>query len=133
MPSFEEALKTTLHLVHDGFERADTDLHHEVAAAARDLGKLTQGAATMMLRKTLEGEKGVRYELVLSGNGVEASVGTFFVPARGYPILCESANLSSSEGLTCNDKQALAEYFIRLASNPDSGLVTQTAYIMRKQ
>jgi len=133
MSSFEDSLKTTLLTVNEAFDVADADLHREVAEAARGLQRVTEGAATLTLKKTGEGEQGAHYSLFISGSGVEAVVGQFHVHARGYPVSVISTLRSSQENLVCNDSHALTEYFSKLASNPDSGLVTQAAYIMRKK
>jgi hypothetical protein len=127
MPNYEEALRNALTALHGDFERADTDLHQEVAAAARALQSITQGIVTLKLVKLDEGETGRRYKLVVSGRAVDADIEVFHVPPRGYPITV------SGVALRCKDKQALAEYFSQLASNPDSKLVIQAAYIMRKK
>ncbi len=149
MPAtFEEALKTTLVSINEDFEKADADLHKEVVVAAQSLANITQGAATMSLKKRYEAESGIHYDLFVSGKEKEYSIAGFFVSSRGYPIKILSpghSGIVSEDGTEvkppskgtvlalCKDRDGLTDYFSQLASNPDSTLVTAAAYIMRKK
>jgi hypothetical protein len=134
MPAtFEEALKATLLGINESFEKADADLHREVAAAAQSLAKITQGAATMQLTKSFETADWIRYKLYVTGMNNEFHIAGFLVSARGYPIKITSADESGPPLAVCTVREELTNYFAQLASNPDSTLITAAAYIMRKK
>ena len=86
MPTFEEALKGALQGLDQGFRSAEADLWKEVAAASEGVAKLTNQVAKLDMRKSLEVPTGTYYDLRMLFSKRFFDVGSFFIPARGYPI-----------------------------------------------
>jgi len=131
--TFEEALKSTLQNINTSFDEADGDLHRVVASVSKALGDVTK-ILLVALNKVGENEEGTSYQLILTGPEVATNVvAGFFVPAKGYPIKCQTRTGALSDETYCKDKQELEKYFAAMASNPDSPLVTRSAFLMRSK
>ncbi|HYT92496.1 MAG TPA: hypothetical protein VEL76_27520 [Gemmataceae bacterium] len=125
MTEFEKALQETLKGINKAFEVADADLHEEAAAASKAVANVTDGKATLELVVVGESEGGITYDLTLTAGEQKWPLLRVEVPRKGYPI-----NMGSS---SIPNRQKLAGTFADMATNPDSPLVTNLAFLLRRQ
>jgi hypothetical protein len=133
---FEDALRGMISGQNRPFEQADADLRAETSAASAGIGKLTNGRASLRLSSTKEEGSGVWYELWLlfgphsTTEGADwtkrYSLGTFFVPWKGYP-------LRTGHGQELPDRPSIAAYFLAMAKDPTSPLVNYLTFNLRHQ
>jgi hypothetical protein len=138
--SFEEALKTSVLGVDQGFRDAVTDLRQEVSAASAAVSKLTNQQASLELRKNDEQPLGTYFDMRMNFSPVNSNsrryydVSAFFISAKGYPIKagCSVSVLAGGEyEIEIPDVSQLKKYFVDMASNPDSSLVLRLALLLR--
>jgi hypothetical protein len=138
---FEEALRGTLAHQNRAFEQADADLRAETAAASVVIENLTNKRGALRLGPAQEKDDGVWYELWLhfrpadqatpaQENGPaqtkKYTLGTFFVPWKGFPI-------RTGVGRELPDRPSIAAYFVDMARNPTSPLVSYLTFNLRPQ
>jgi hypothetical protein len=136
---FEEALRGTLAHQNSAFEQADSDLRAETATASLGIENLTNKRGSLRLGPPQEKDDGVLYELWLLFLPVEPAtpaqedgpaqpkkynLGTFFVPWKGYPI-------RTGFGRELPDRSLIEAYFVDMARNPTSPLVSYLAFNLR--
>jgi hypothetical protein len=132
MSAFEDVLRGTMSQQNRGFEQADADLRAETIASSAGIENLTDKRGALCLGPPQEQDSGVWYELLLlfrpaeSGETKQYTLGTFFVPWKGYPI-------RTGHGLELPDRRAIAAYFVEMARNPTSALVNYLAFNLRRQ
>jgi hypothetical protein len=147
---FDKLLQESLLGVNKAFEQADADLHELVAAASQALGRVSSGAVEMTLRKCSEGVDGVLYELRVeeatryqSNDAETFVVGAYQISARGYPVRSGTVERTPGRGLgpeqetfrsksTLVGKTELQRHFEELMSNPDSPVIANAAFFMRR-
>ena len=141
MSDFEDALRGTMSNQNSAFEQADADLRAETNTASLGIEKLTNNRGSLSLALSQEEGAGVWYALELlfhiAGLGNDSphqgadrtkkyTLGTFFVPWKGYPI-------RTGYGQSLPDRPSIAAYFVEMARNPTSPLVNYLTFNMRRQ
>ena len=150
MVDFDKLLQESLLGVNKAFEQADADLHELVAAASQALGRVSNGVVAMKLRKWLEGPGGVFYELRVEEEGDFTAksdsvvVGAYMVSTKGYPVFAGVVTTTSGGGdidptrpnfrsqENFPDKLSLQVHFEKLMSNPDSPVIANASFFMRR-
>lgn len=144
MPDFDKLLQESLLGVNKAFEQADADLHELVAEASTALGRVTNGVVEMPLVRWSEDLNGVVYSLVVRDPADEshegaATVGGYQVSRKGYPVRMGDTLLASSTqrmsfrpASELKSKSELQQHFEGLLSNPDSPVVANAAFFMRR-
>src|SRR5436190_1726482 len=134
MPTFEEALRASLEGVDRGFRSAEADLRQQVNSASQVVAKLTGQRAYLELLKEDERPSGTFFTLRLVFNKRYYEVAAFQILAKGYPIRGGRSVSSLVEGAyetNLLDRPGLEEYFVNMASNPESPLVLRIALLLR--
>jgi hypothetical protein len=125
MTSFEESLKAAIQGINASLEVVETDLHEVVTEAANGIQQVTNGVAQLVLVKTGESAEHVSYILQLVSTGNQpVQLLALTLTRRGYPIHTHSGPIQDKEGL----KKIIAE----MGTNPDSPLVVNLAFLLRK-
>jgi len=135
MPTFEEALRATVSRVSDAYQKAETDLKREVEAAALAVAKMSNHKAVLDLRKESERKGTTYFSLRLYAKPEYYTLTAFAVPGFGYPIRAgdeENILYDNSYLAVLDNAQELHDYFVTLASNPDSALVLRLAMLLRQ-
>jgi hypothetical protein len=148
---FDKLLQESLLGVNKAFEQADADLHELVATASQALGRVTRGVVEMKLKRHSESIDGLRYDLVVKGQDLTRPfaegviVGTYEVSAKGYPVRVGVWEASPARGRLdleqyvfratsdLTGKSEMQRHFEELMSNPDSPVVTNAAFFMRRR
>lgn len=149
MVDFEALLQESLVGVNEAFKQADTELHEVVGAVSQALGKLSNNAVELKLVKYAEDLEGTSYELTLEELGKfgmgSVPVGAYQVSARGYPIRVGDIDRPPVEDETIEEtpetfkasselatQADLEAHFTDLMSKPDSLVITNAAFFMRR-
>lgn len=147
MNDFDNALQTALTGASAAFRQADEDLHHVVTEAAQSIGRITKGKVELQLNRIREEFNGTTFALQLlkAGERKPMVLGLYMIQSTGYPIefgpskysqKVESAdvlNIGLGPERQLRDRESLRQHFLELLSAPDSPLVVNIAFLLRKQ
>ena len=131
MLTFEEMLAQHIQGMNSRFQQADQDLHQVVAEAAKSISRISNGNTSIQLATLNESTDGIMYNLQFVGKGSTINLCSFQVKATGYPIAVPGAGVGSAKTMT--NRGEIESFLNELASNPDSPLVRQLAFTVRKK
>lgn len=148
MVDFDNALEKALVGATAAFKEADEDLHHVVVQASQSVARITNGTLELGLDRLDEDFQGTTYALQLAKAGAQnpTDLGLYRVQTRGYPILfgppadslakIMKGDVSmhfKKDAKAIHNRDLLLEHFLQLLSSPDSPLVINIAFAIRKQ
>jgi hypothetical protein len=138
MPTLEELLRASLKGANDKYNQANKALHAAVVETAKAVEAATEGKATIRLDEVQRNASETRYDLVIviKKDDESRTIAIFEVGMKGFPITrYEDSEYQGHPAFRVMEKfetaEAIAKYFQKLASDPDSPLVGYLAYIMR--
>jgi hypothetical protein len=134
MSTFEESLKKTVLGLGANYRVAEKDLFEETTLASGGVERVTEGKARLALHKSAESPEQTQFTLYVAGGGQLSEVSNFMISTTGYPIKVASDIISARLSMydtVLENRQDISKYYYQLASNADSRLALQIAFLLR--
>ena len=136
MGEFDDILGATLKNANEKFNEARRDLNNIVSEVASAVTTKTKPNFGVELKIVAHSATHLIYQLQFIFRGNRQSMGLYALGSQGYPI--EFGTNATEQGMSNPDGQLkdlaeITQHFQEMLKNPDSPLMVQIAFEMRKE